>query len=1224
MEFVDIGCQVETRKTAILQNVTGSFKTNEICALMGPSGAGKTTLLHILAGREVGGIVTGSVVYHDTNECGFVTQEDVLEPRLTCHEVLTFYSQLRLAAGTTAEEIEKVVQNCMDDLGLNHVAHVGVGGDALQGVAKTLSGGEKRRVSIGCSLVTNPSIFFLDEPTSGLDAGMALEVMDALVVIARQDRTIVCSIHQPRWDIFKNFDKNYFLAHGVLASCGTRKELFDFYLSEFPSLPKDMKEDNLADLYLDYLSHLSYTQAVDMGARFQQFAVANKLSGRRKRSTLSKKPAEFRQRVPLYMRCYLVLRAKALAHCHRRGDLRLVFLGGSVWLLVNGLAFSGGSTEDETLYGAVLVLLLFLFFKGIPTMANVVVQRKQYLHDHSMGLYGAFEFWFAVSCLDLIESFFGICICYFSWCYISGLRTGTEHMMYGAATALALGQAAVGMSQLNMYTFPNVTLVAAIYGGLVSFLMAYSGVYCDVNDLPSWLSWIPDINPYYYATSAMMQNQFSGTDYGHTAAMESYFNYSKTECLLAVWIVYFIFYTLFYLSIEYQLWLKDYSKMWKSFMKSFKRSAGVDTPEEAEKESLIEKTSNLGDASSTFKSSESKASSGHSTSVVQGPPITWYHIQYTITVQNKDGPAPDGGKQEANELSSYAFQQHQKVILADCSGAVPASTLCALMGPSGAGKTSLLHILGGKEMVGQVTGTLPDIDYEDTGFVWQEDILEPACTVRETLRFYADLKLPARTRAQFRTEVVQSVLEELGLAICSENIVGGTSVLSSVKTLSGGQRRRVSIGCALVTNPSAVMLDEPTSGLDAGMSLEVMESMRNLVNSGRTMIASIHQPRVEIFKMFDQVIFLAKGHIAYAGPPTLDGMSPLFGHLFEGRDMSRLNSADLMLDHLSVVQTDAAEKLSEAYKEYNKKINKDEVVVYEKPPGYGVQDAHRRPPFYFRLKVLLGREWSVKVMSNHTYTRVGVLAIWGIIFAMPYLRLSTDLKESEAFDTIRALYVLALFQATLTSHAGAVHEHWVHQSRAEMKMKLYEPAEAYLSFYVWDSLIIVIPGSMLMSLEMWTMSSFQPAADKMLYGISVCCLEHLSYTTIAMFLIVAIPNVKAVETFKSLMYASLGCYTGFLIKIGDIPWVVRWLCYLNPAKYAFAGLMINEFSGESVECDDEDTGSDGCAQGDDYVKEYDADEDTTRLGDFMAVLCLSITAFLLNMQFIMRTAKSGH
>eukprot|EP00854_Cymbomonas_tetramitiformis_P009923 gene9923-11751_t len=1149
VEFVDIGLQVETRKTAILQNVTGSFKTNEICALMGPSGAGKTTLLHILAGRDVGGIVTGSVVYHDTNECGFVTQEDVIEPRLTCHEALTFYSQLRLAAGTTAEEIEKVVQNCMDDLGLNHVANVGVGGDALQ---------------------------------------------------------------------------------GILASCGTRKELFDFYLSEFPSLPKDMKEDNLADLYLDYLSHLSYTQAVDMGARFQQFAAANK--------------------------------AKALAHTVRRGDLRFVFMGGSVWLLVNGLAFSGGSTEDDSLYGAVLVLLLFLFFKGIPTMANCVVQRKQYLHDYSMGLYGAFEFWFAVSALDLLESFCGICLCYFSWCYISGLRTGPEHMIYGAATALGLGQAAVGMSQLNMFVFPNVTFVNAVYGGLVSFLMAYSGVYCDVNDLPSWLAWIPDINPYYYATSALMQNQFSGTDYGHTAAMESYFNYSKSECLLATWLVYFIFYTCFYLSLEYQMWLKDYSKMWKAFMKKFQKSAGVDVPDAAEKESLIEKTSTLGDASNTFKSAETKATTGHSTTVVQGPPITWYHIQYSITVQNKDGPAADGGKQEANELSSFAFQQKQKVILADCSGAVPSSTLCALMGPSGAGKTSLLHILGGKEMVGQVTGTLPDIDYEDTGFVWQEDILEPACTVRETLRFYADLKLPARTRAQFRTEVVQSVLEELGLAICSDNIVGGTSVLSTVKTLSGGQRRRVSIGCALVTNPSAVMLDEPTSGLDAGMSLEVMESMRNLVNSGRTMIASIHQPRIDIFKMFDQVIFLAKGHIAYAGPPTLDGMSPLFGHLFEGRDMSRLNSADLMLDHLSVVQTDAAEKLSEAYKEYNKKINKDEsfthlhwanyellgfsflgamhyfitsnkisvlstytqVVVYEKPPGYGVQDAHRRPSFYFRLKVLLGREWSVKVMSNHTYTRVAVLALWGIIFAMPYLRLSYDLKESEAFDTIRALYVLSLFQATLTSHAGAVHEHWVHQSRAEMKMKLYEAAEAYLSFFLWDSLIIVIPGSMVMTFEMWLMSSFQPAADKMFFGISVCCLEHLAYTTIAMFLIISIPNSKAVETVKALMYASLGCYTGFLIKIGDIPWVVRWLCYINPAKYAFAGLMINEFSGESVECDDEDGSSDGCAQGDDYVREYDADEDTTRLGDFLAVLALALTAFLLNLHTIMRTAKSSH
>ncbi|KAK3272175.1 hypothetical protein CYMTET_19513 [Cymbomonas tetramitiformis] len=998
-----------------------------------------------------------------------------------------------------------------------HVANTEVGGDTLQGAGKTLSGGEKRRVSIGCSLVTNPSILMLDEPTSGLDAGMALEVMDALVLIAKKDRTVVCSIHQPRWDIFKNFDNIYFLAQGILAAKGTREELWSFYLSEFPHLPRDMKDDNIADLYLDYLSGLNETSAFEVSKRFEQYAFDNETTGGKTRLTLTKHPAEFRQRMPFHERAVILIKTKFTAHYIRRGDLKMVTGGQGIWLLISGLAFSGGSTEDDTLFGAILVVLIMLFFKGLGLVVNVVPMRRQYAHDIGMGLYDSGEYLLAVVVLEWVEVLYCCCFCWVPWSFIASLRTGPNSIFYGILITTLTAQCANVLGHLAIYTIPNVTKCNALYGGFICLLYAYSGTYCDVDRLEGYLAWIPHVNPYYYSTSGLMQNNFSGTEFAEEPAMNCFFTYNLTHCAVFLACYYLLVLPFVYLSLSYQLWNFKYDKVWKIVTSGFKSKVGLDSPSDGEKQSLIE---------STGDRDERKTSSGvperrDSLDVIRGPSITWSHVQYSITIMNTDeasGPAEGKQGNEMSELANVAFQQRQKVILSDSTGVVRASTLCALMGPSGAGKTSLLHILGGKEMPGQVIGTLPELDYDDTGFVWQEDVLEPTCTVKESFRFYADLKLPANTRLAYRKEMVEKVLVDLGLDPCKDTIVGGTSVLASVKTLSGGQRRRVSIGCAIVTNPSCVLLDEPTSGLDAGMSLEVMESMVNLRMTGRTVLASIHQPRAEIFKMFDQVIFLAMGYIVYGGPPTLDGISPLYGAWFEGRDMSRLNLPDLMLDRLSGMESETAMKLREDYKRYEQ-YNKSQTneTALEQAPPLREKDEFRRPKFFFRFRVLLNRNWSVVILSNHTYTRIYCMIVWGFIFSMPYLSMPQDLKDSTSFDTVRALYVLTLFQATLTNNAGPVHEHWVSQTRAEMKLKLYEAAEAYMAFYILDAFLIVVPGAFFLAIEMWLMASFNDKASNLFLGVTCCILEHLAYTTFIMYLITSSANQKAVTVWNLLL-----------------------------------------------------------------------------------------------------------
>lgn len=168
---------------------------------MGPSGAGKSSFLDILARKPKRGTVTGSVLINNAiparrqfkKLAGYVDQEDVLMGTLTVRETLMYSALLRLPRDMPLKVKQRRVEETLSELGIQHIADMPIGVPGRRGI----SGGEKRRVSIGKELVTSPSILFLDEPTSGLDSYNAYVVMECLKKLARvHKRTVVVTIHQ--------------------------------------------------------------------------------------------------------------------------------------------------------------------------------------------------------------------------------------------------------------------------------------------------------------------------------------------------------------------------------------------------------------------------------------------------------------------------------------------------------------------------------------------------------------------------------------------------------------------------------------------------------------------------------------------------------------------------------------------------------------------------------------------------------------------------------------------------------------------------------------------------------------------------------------------------------------------------------------------------------------------------------------------------------------------
>lgn len=193
----------------------------------------------------------------------------------------------------------------------------------------------------------------------------------------------------------------------------------------------------------------------------------------------------------------------------------------------------------------------------------------------------------------------------------------------------------------------------------------------------------------------------------------------------------------------------------------------------------------------------------------------------------------------------------------------------AMLGPSGSGKTTLLTALAGR-LTGKLSG---DITYNNqpfsgavrrsTGFVSQDDVLYPHLTVVETLTYAALLRLPRSLTVEEKMEQVELIITELGLSRCRNSPVGGGGAL--FRGISGGERKRVSIGQEMLVNPSLLLLDEPTSGLDATTAQRIVAVLRSLARGGRTVVTTIHQPSSRLYRMFDKVLVLSDGYPIYSG-----------------------------------------------------------------------------------------------------------------------------------------------------------------------------------------------------------------------------------------------------------------------------------------------------------------------------------------------------------------------
>ncbi|KAJ8899775.1 hypothetical protein K2173_019475 [Erythroxylum novogranatense] len=267
--------------------------------------------------------------------------------------------------------------------------------------------------------------------------------------------------------------------------------------------------------------------------------------------------------------------------------------------------------------------------------------------------------------------------------------------------------------------------------------------------------------------------------------------------------------------------------------------------------------------------------------------LSFNNLTYSVEAGKKFS-FPFGAKDSSSEMS---------VLLNDISGETTEGEIMAILGPSGAGKSTLIDALAGRiskeSLKGSVTlnGEVLDsrLSKAISAYVMQDDLLFPMLTVEETLMFAAEFRLPRSLPKSKKKGRVEALIDQLGLRSAANTVIGD----EGHRGVSGGERRRVSIGTGIIHDPIILFLDEPTSGLDSTGAFMVVNVLQRIAESGSIVIMTIHQPSYRILSLLDQLIFLSRGQTVYSGSP--DGL-PAFSAQFGRPIPDNENRCEFVLD----------------------------------------------------------------------------------------------------------------------------------------------------------------------------------------------------------------------------------------------------------------------------------------------------------------------------------------
>ncbi|KAK8914331.1 Pleiotropic drug resistance protein 3 [Platanthera zijinensis] len=1207
---------------SILNGVSGIIKPSRMTLLLGAPGCGKTTLLLSLAGKGSQLLeVTGEVTYNDMKleefkpikTAAYISQHDQHVPEMTVKETLDFSVRCQGVGCRTdmmveVERLEKQAQivpnpdldtymkaisvkglqeNLQTDyilklLGLETCSGSMVG-DAIR---RGISGGQKRRVTIGEMMVGPSRVFYMDEISNGLDSSTTFQIISCIQQLVQiTEITALISLLQPTPETFNLFDDIILMEKGKIVYHGPRELILNFFedcgfkcpprkgVADF--LQEIMSEKDQAQYWYHKEKPYCYVTTDNFCKKFQSSNIGKELAkelaklhdtAHSNENVVSFNPHSI-TKWELFKTCmdreFLLLKRNSFVYIFKTVQITiLAIITVTAFLQTkNDVNLVNASYITSSLRYAVIRFMTNGIAELTLTIARLpVFYKHRDLHFHPIWAYSIPSALLKLP-FSVVESFLWTAITYYGIGYSHGLkRFLCQFLIY-----LGLHQASTSIFRFlaSITRRPHTAVLLGVLTLL--FVFMFSGFIMPRNSLPTWLHWVFWFSPATYANIGLSVNEFQaprwqkllstnetlgqqilrsqGTDY------KSFFYWLSVVAL-------FVFTILLNIGITVAL-------------------AYLNNPGSSKATISIQKQRLEGENPNITRQWESMSAKGSTSNsftkermIIPFQPftMTFQEIQYFIEMPKK--------------MNEQGFRPRRLQLLKDVTGAFRPGVLTALMGVSGAGKTTLMDVLCGRKTSGFIEGDLKIGGYPKvqetfakiSGYCEQNDIHSSQITVEESVMYSAWLRLPKDIDSQTKNEFVQLVLETVELDTIKDALVG----IPGINGLSTEQRKRLTIAVELVANPSIIFMDEPTSGLDARAAAIIMRAVKSIVETGRTVVCTIHQPSIDIFESFDELLLMKKGgQIIFDGP--LGQNSRMLVEYFENiagipKIKDYTNPATWMLE---ITSTTMERRLGIDFADFYKKssLHLERKALVEKlstpPQGPSASKIreHQSHNRFFQLKACFWK-LSMSYWRSPTYilARFAFMVISSLLFAVLFWQRGNKIYNEQDVTSIMGLmYITTIFLGINNCSS-------VLPIIARERLVFYRERFAGMySSYIYSLAQILVEIPCILSLAVtYTIITYPTigyswSAYKIMWYFYFVFCTLLYYNYLGMMIMSLTPNVQVGAVTASACYAIFNLFSGFIIPKPHIPRWWIWLYTVCPTSWTLNGLLTSQFGDVSTD-----------------------------------------------------------
>ncbi|XP_065849475.1 pleiotropic drug resistance protein 1-like [Euphorbia lathyris] len=1069
-------------------------------------------------------------------------------------------------------------------------------------------------------LVGPARALFMDEISTGLDSSTTFQIVNSLRhSIHILNGTALISLLQPAPETYDLFDDIILLSDEQIVYQGPRENVLEFFGSMGFKCPA---RKGVADFLQEVTSRKDqeqYWNCKDRPYRFvsvKEFAEAFQSFhiGKRLGDELATPFDESKSHpAALTTNKYGISKKELLKACISRELLLMkrnsfVYIFKIVQIIILALIsisvfprtkmHHDTLTDAATYLGALFFSIVTLMFNGFTELALSIMKLPVFYKQRDLLFFPSWAYalptWILKIPISCVEVAIWVIITY----YVIGFDPNIERFFKQYMLLLCTNQMASGLFRLMAAIGRNI-IVANTFGSfaLVAILVL-GGFVLSHDDVQKWWLWGYWVSPLTYVQNAISVNEFLGESWRHPALFSTeplgvYFLKKRGIFTEACWysiglvaLIGFIllFNILYTLALEY---LDPFGKPQAIITeealaeKNVNRIGGFIELPKARKNSFKRGNENrigisIGSRSARVGSFSDAIENKSRGMVLPFEPLSmaFKEIKYAVNMPQ--------------EMKAQGVTEDRLELLKGISGAFRPGVLTALIGVSGAGKTTLMDVLAGRKTGGYIEGSISISGYPKkqetfariSGYCEQTDIHSPHVTVYESLLYSAWLRLPPEVDSHARMMFIEEVMELVELTSLRGGLVG----LPGVDGLSTEQRKRLTIAVELVANPSIIFMDEPTSGLDARAAAIVMRTIRNTVDTGRTVVCTIHQPSIDIFDSFDELILLQRGgEEIYVGP--IGRHSNILIKYFEDiqgvpKIKDGYNPATWMLEITSAGQ-EAALGINyvDIYKS-SEQYRKNKALIEElSTPQPGSKDLYfpsqYSQPFLTQCMACLWKQhWSY--WRNPPYTAVKLL--FTTVLALMFGSIFWDLgckrrREQDIFNAIGSMYVALFFigvqNAVAVQPVVAIERTVFYRERA---------AGMYSALpYAFGQVMIEVPyvaiQTIIYGVIVYAMIGFEWTAYKFFWYIFFMFFTFLYLSFYGMMTTAITPNHNIAAVVASAFYAIWNLFSGFIIPRPRIPIWWAWYYWCCPVAWTVYGLVASQFgdikdtldTGETVE-----------------------------------------------------------